>query len=111
MHPGRSAPPSRSRSATRPQSRSRSARKVRGRLVKHHCVAARTANAKARACTRTVRAGTIRHTFAAGRDRFRFSGTLAKHRTLSAGRYTVSFRAAEPGYVTTAPASLRFSIG
>ena len=82
---------------------------VNGRKAKHHCVAPSRHDTHARACKRTVAAGTLILTAHAGTDKVGFQGQLSKHRKLAPGAYTLTITASNTSG-RSRPRSIKFSI-
>lgn len=84
-------------------------RRTTGRRSGGKCVRQTRSNRRARACTRTIRAGAITRTGKAGRNAVRFRGSLSRTRKLRPGRYNVILTATAAGQTATSP-RLAFSI-
>jgi hypothetical protein len=82
-------------------------RKRLGRRVRGRCVKPRRRNLGRPRCRRTVVAGRIRLTLAAGEHRIRFSGRLTRRKRLRPGRYGLVVTARDAGGLTSAPARAR----
>jgi hypothetical protein len=62
-------------------------KRAAGRRVGRRCVAPRRSNRSRPRCRRTVTAGRLRYTLAAGQHSVRFSGRLSRRKRLRPGRY------------------------
>jgi endonuclease/exonuclease/phosphatase family metal-dependent hydrolase len=81
-----------------------------GRLVAGRCVAPTRRNRRGRACTRSLPMGSLRVNGAAGGNRMRFQGRLARRRTLRPGRYTTTITATNAAGARSVPRTLSFTV-
>ncbi|MGH2891286.1 MAG: hypothetical protein ACRDNJ_16850, partial [Solirubrobacteraceae bacterium] len=81
-----------------------------GRRVKGRCVAQTHRDRHARACTRTLRRGTLTLRGHPGADRLSFQGRLSRARRLAPGRYAVQFTATNAAHQRSASKRLSFTI-
>jgi hypothetical protein len=85
-------------------------RQVPGRRVKGRCAAPSRRNRRAKACKRTLVAGTLTLQGHQGLDKIAFQGRLSSHRRLSPGHYTVKFGATDAEGRRSNAQSLAFTI-
>ncbi len=81
-----------------------------GREVKGRCVAMTHGNRHRRACTRSIKRGTMSVAGHAGLDRVRFQGRLNRSRKLGLGSYTVTIVAVNTAGQRSHASTLHFTI-
>ena len=84
--------------------------RVTGREVGHNCVAKNKANAKRKACKRTVTAGMLAFTGHHSTNKVIFQGRISPSEKLKPGRYTLVITATNAGGQRSSPARLTFTI-
>ena len=83
--------------------------RVKGREVKHRCVAPTRRNEHDRRCMRTVTAGVLILTGHAGTDKITFDGRLSKKHKLAPGAYTLTVIASDSSGQSS-PRTTKFTI-
>jgi endonuclease/exonuclease/phosphatase family metal-dependent hydrolase len=81
-----------------------------GRLVGGRCVAPSRRNRNARACTRSVPAGSLRVNGTAGPNRIRFQGRLSRRRSLRPGHYWTTITATDMVGNRSLPRTTSFTV-